>query len=94
MMAISQTKSLIETIEQNALLLEPKYFDERADALEFIEFHIIEPLQAHSEQEELPHLKSRIETLKLALEEIGGVHLRGTKVCACQFSCLMSPCHL
>lgn len=70
MMAISQTKSLIETIEQNALLLEPKYFDERADALEFIEFHIIEPLQAHSEQEELPHLKSRIETLKLALEEI------------------------
>lgn len=29
--------------------------------------------------------------LKLALEEIGGVHLRETKVCACPFSCRVFP---
>jgi len=74
MMALSQIESLIESFEKDASLLEPENFDERADALDFIEFYIIEPLQFYlqsdSEREELMRLKSRIETLKLALGRI------------------------
>ena len=73
-MALSQIESLIESLEKDASLLEPENFDERADALDFIEFYIIEPLQFYlqsdSEREELMRLKSRIETLKLALGRI------------------------
>ena len=74
MTTLSQIKSLIETLEKDVSLHDPKNFDERADAFEFIEFHIIEPLQTLREtepgQEDLSGLKSRIEILKSALEEI------------------------
>lgn len=55
---LSQIKSLIDALEKDTSLQDPKNFDDRADALELIEFYITGTL------------KTRAEVLKASLEEI------------------------
>lgn len=66
---LTQIKSLLETLEKDASLADPKNFDERAAALEFIEFHLLDALQALPQTESI-QLKPRIENLHASLKEI------------------------
>jgi predicted RNA methylase len=64
----------IETIENNALLLEANNFDKRTEAIDFIDFHLIDRIEGllpetdHSD--ELIVLKNRAEKIKAELEAI------------------------
>jgi tRNA/tmRNA/rRNA uracil-C5-methylase (TrmA/RlmC/RlmD family) len=71
---IADIQSRIEAMEKNLSLYQEESFDERIEAIDFIEFHIIDWLDelllktAHAD--ELMLLKSRTEKVKTALEEI------------------------
>jgi SAM-dependent methyltransferase len=74
MMPIFEIQSYIEAIEKNPLLYEEKNFDKRIDAIDFIEFHVIdqieELLQKKGQPDKLILLKYRAEKVKSELEEI------------------------
>jgi SAM-dependent methyltransferase len=67
---LAEIKSDIESIEKDAKLREEASFDERADAIDFIEFHIIDRLESLPKSEEALTLKQRAEELKHLLESI------------------------
>jgi precorrin-6B methylase 2 len=68
---LSQIKLLLETLEQDVSLHNPKNFDERANALEFIEFHLVESVKdLPLAESELMDLRKRVENLLVSLEEI------------------------
>ncbi|WP_183576223.1 hypothetical protein HDF18_20515 [Mucilaginibacter sp. X5P1] len=73
-MAISAIQSHIRSIEKNGILYEEKNFDKRIEAIDFIEFHIIDQLedllQKTTAPDELHLLKDRAEKIKTKLEEI------------------------
>jgi len=63
-MAIFQIQSAIERIENNASLYDEKNFDERVEAIDFLEFHVFDLPDG------LILLKNRAEKLKAALEDV------------------------
>ncbi|SDT60234.1 Histone methylation protein DOT1 [Mucilaginibacter mallensis] len=73
-MVISAIQSHIRSIEKNEVLYEEKNFDKRIEAIDFIEFHIIDQLedllQKTTAPDELHLLKDRAEKIKTKLEEI------------------------
>lgn len=72
--SVSEIQSQIETIEGDTTLAEEANFESRTEALDFIEFHIIdriEGLQEHGTiNNKLQTLKHRAEKVKLELEKI------------------------
>lgn len=72
--AISEIQSDINTIENDTSLYEEKNFDKRMEAIDFIEFQIIDQieilLQKTDQPDELILLKDRVEKVKSELEEI------------------------
>ncbi|MBK9729824.1 MAG: hypothetical protein IPO83_00770 [Chitinophagaceae bacterium] len=81
-MIATAIQSGIETLETNAALFEEVNFNKRAEALDFIEFHIIDRMEGLLQREELKEklknelnrLQLRANKLKAALEEID-IHL-------------------
>ena len=73
-MIIAEIKSDIQTIEGDAKLFDEINFDNRVNAIDFIEFHIIERIDSLLQQsaviEELQLLKQQAEDLKSRLEQI------------------------
>lgn len=73
-MVITEIQFDIQTIKSDAKLFEETNFDSRANAVDFIEFHIIDRidilLQQSEVTEELQLLKQQAEKLKSRLEEI------------------------
>jgi len=73
-MTTTEIESYIESIEKNVLLYEEKNFDKRNDAIEFIEFQVLDPiemlLQKSAQQDKLVSLKSRVEKIRCELNEI------------------------
>src|SRR5262245_22592153 len=71
-------------METNQALVEESHFLERTEAVDFINFHIIEPLEArlnHSNQgEELTQLISRAETLRDRLEALNDNFLQALRL--------------
>jgi hypothetical protein len=76
LMDIFEIRSYIEETEKNSLLYEEKNFDDRMEALDFLEFRVMdqdqveEPLQNTIHPNQLIQLKNRAEKLKSELEEI------------------------
>lgn len=72
--AIFEIQSDIEETEKNASLYEEKNFDKRIEAIDFIEFHVIdqieELLQKTAQPDKLISLKHRAEKVRSELEEI------------------------
>ncbi len=62
--------SYINSIEENKTLYEERNFDKRAEAIDFIEFHIIDQLQNTNYPHELLLLKDKAEKIKAELEAI------------------------
>jgi len=62
--------SYINSIEENKTLIEERNFDKRAEAIDFIEFHIIDQLQNTNYPHELLLLKDKAEKIKAELEAI------------------------
>ena len=75
-----EIQSDIEAIEKNEALNEEANFMDRAEAIDFIEFHIIYRidcmLRSSSQVEDLTGLKQHAESLKKQLEEIDGTLFR------------------
>jgi hypothetical protein len=73
-MTNSEIQSYITTIEESHLLYEEKGFDEREEALDFIEFELMERLegltQPANQPDELSLLKLRVFRIKSELEEV------------------------
>jgi precorrin-6B methylase 2 len=71
---ISEIESDILSIEKNASIFEETGFDARADAIDFIDFHIIDRLESllqdSMQSEDLDILKQRAERIKHELEKI------------------------
>jgi tRNA/tmRNA/rRNA uracil-C5-methylase (TrmA/RlmC/RlmD family) len=72
--AVAEIQSAIEAMEKNTLLHEEKNFDERMEAIGFIEFQIIDQLEELLRKTAQPNklllLKHRAERVKSELEEI------------------------
>jgi precorrin-6B methylase 2 len=72
--AIAEMRSAIDLIEKNALLYDEKNFDQRVEAIDFIDFQIIvriaDLLQKPALSTQLLSLKHRAENVKAELEEI------------------------
>lgn len=73
-MPIPEIQKDIETIAQNASLYQEKNFNSRMEAIDFIEFHIIDRIEGLlrniTQLDKLNALKTRAEELKATLEEI------------------------
>ena len=73
-MVISEIQSDIQALEENDTLYEETNFDCRADAIDFIDFHIIDRIEGLLQKTELKKkiyiLKQRTEKLKCKLKEI------------------------
>jgi hypothetical protein len=67
-MSLSRIASHIEEIEKDAALFEKRSFDRRAEALDFLGFHVLDHAEAPAESRELNLLKQRAEKLKAKLE--------------------------
>jgi hypothetical protein len=71
---ITEIRSAIGTIEENDIFYREKNFNSRADAIDHIEFHIIDRidslLQNAAPTAELTSLKQRAKQIKLQLEKI------------------------
>jgi hypothetical protein len=72
--SILEIRSAIESIEKNSILFEETNFDDRLEAIDFIEFHVIDRIEGLLQiilgSEELIFLNQRAETVKGQLEEI------------------------
>jgi hypothetical protein len=75
--AIAEIAASIAEIEQNISIYQERNFDKRTEAVDHIEFHIIDRLNAIIEntdiQDQLIALKSRAEKLRIDLEKIDGI---------------------
>jgi len=73
---LSEIHSDIEAIEKNLALYDEKNFTERVEAIDFIEFHLVDRinglLQSVGRSEGLEHMKKHAEELKDQLEKIDG----------------------
>src|ERR1700757_5028177 len=72
-MTISQIRSYLEDIEKDTTLFEEKNFDQRAEAVDVLEFHVIgeaETLTEKSKPGDWILLKQHAEKLKAELERI------------------------
>ena len=73
---LSEIHSDIEAIEKNLALYEEKNFTGRVEAIDFIEFHLVDRinglLQSVGRSEDLEHMKKHTEELKEQLEKIDG----------------------
>jgi len=73
-MAVANLQSTIETIETNSSLYEEKNFDKRMEAIDFIEFEVIDQIEGllgkTAQPDQLILLKHRVEKVKSELEEI------------------------
>jgi hypothetical protein len=71
---ISEIQSDIDTIEENAALYEETNFNSRTDAIDFIDFHIIDRIEGLLQNPSCPEsfqiLKQRAEKIKFDLERI------------------------
>lgn len=68
---IAEIQSDAETIAKNAALYEVANFEKRAEAIDFLEFHIIDRIESLCyKPAELTELKDRAGKIKLELEEI------------------------
>jgi hypothetical protein len=72
--AIAEMRSAVDLIEKNALLYNERRFDQRIEAIDFIDFQIIDRiadlLQKPALSTQLLSLKHRAENVKAELEEI------------------------
>jgi SAM-dependent methyltransferase len=71
-MSISQIRASIAGIEKDSSLFDEKNFDRRADAIDFLGFHVIGPAESllkGGQPTELNLLKRRAEKVKARLEE-------------------------
>lgn len=72
--ALFEFKSSLVAMEKNATLREEINFDRRADAIDFLQFHLIDPLEELLERsvqaDKLLRLKHRAWTLKSELKEV------------------------
>jgi hypothetical protein len=72
--AIFEIRSYIDGIAQNSSLYQEEGFEQRIEAVDFIEFHMIDRLEELLQKTAYPHelmqLKSRAEKIKSELEEI------------------------
>ncbi len=78
-----EIQSDIKTIEKNEALIEEANFMDRAEAIDFIEFHIIyriDCLRSSSQAEDLTGLKQHAESLKNRLEGIDETLFRRLRV--------------
>ena len=79
-----EIQSDIKTIEKNEALIEEANFMDRAEAIDFIEFHIIYRidclLRSSSQVEDLTGLKQHAESLKNRLEAIDETLFRRLRV--------------
>ncbi len=73
-MILSQIELKIIDVKSNSLLYDEKSFDERADAIDFLEFHILDLIDSlrstASDHEKLTELHRQAEEMKSQLEEI------------------------
>ena len=73
-MVIYEIQSDIEAIEKNSVLYEETHFDSRVEAIDYIEFNVIDRIEAllhtTNQPEELTTLKQAAERVKHQLEEI------------------------
>ncbi|MES2426337.1 MAG: hypothetical protein V4560_05160 [Bacteroidota bacterium] len=67
---IAEISADISSVADDASLYEPKSFNGRANALDFMEFHIIDRLDSLPPTEELSHLKQWANKVKRRLESI------------------------
>jgi len=81
---ISKIKTDIETFEADASLYEEQNFDQRADVIDFLEFHVIDhiatlPESTTQQAGPLVLLKQRAEKIKAELEEINNALFKGLR---------------
>jgi hypothetical protein len=73
-MVIREIQSHIGAIEENPSLYKDKNFDKRVEVIDFLEFHVIDPveelLQKKPQTDQLLLLKHRAEKVKIELEEV------------------------
>lgn len=73
-MTLSEIELYIQTIANNPLLYDEKSFDARTDAIDFLEFHILDQIESlrstESDQNKLTELHQLAEKVKTQLEEI------------------------
>lgn len=73
-MILSEIELYIETIAKNSLLYDEKNFDARTDAIDFLEFHILDQIDAlrkvEPDQARLTELRHQAQKVKSQLEEI------------------------
>src|SRR5882724_1962713 len=76
-MIIGEIRSNIESIEKNSAIFEERNFDGRAEAIDYLEFNIIDRidglLQSASQSEEMTALKQCAERIKRQLESVDDV---------------------
>ena len=74
LMTVTEIDSYIQTTANNRLLYDEKNFDARTDAIDFLEFHILDQIdilrKVEPDQFRLIELHQRAEKLKFQLEEI------------------------
>lgn len=72
-MDISEIRSYIENIEKDISLFEEKNFGQRTDAIDFLDFHVVDQIESLREiglSGESGILKQRAEKLKAGLEQV------------------------
>lgn len=73
-MTFSEIEAYTQAIADDRLLYEKKNFDARADAIDFLEFHILDPINAfrktETDQDRLIELQQQAQKLKFQFEEI------------------------
>ncbi|HTK20341.1 MAG TPA: class I SAM-dependent methyltransferase [Mucilaginibacter sp.] len=73
-MGIAEIESYVQTIQNNPSLYDEKNFDARTDAIDFLEFHILDQIDSlrniESDQGSLTVLRHQAEKVKSQLEEI------------------------
>lgn len=73
-MILSEIELYIETIAKNSLLYDERNFDARTDAIDFLDFHILDQIdasrKAESDQDRLTELHYQTKEIKSQLEEV------------------------
>ena len=73
-MTFTEIEAYIESVKNNSLLYFEKNFDDRTDAIDFLEFHILDQIEtlrkAEQDQGRLTELHNRAEKVKFQLEDI------------------------
>lgn len=72
-MNIAEIRSYIKDIEENSSLFEEKNFDRRIETIDFLEFHVIDQIEARVETRELNLLKQRAEEVTVRLGQVDDI---------------------